>query len=169
MRNSFGKLTNSWTTWETFYIFYNILYIHIHNICLVVVTGTWMDFPKQIGDDDLMIQSNWTHGILNDSPWKVGNSHHPNWLIFLRGIETTNQMLFLFLATDVILPTWSLRAIIRCSFRISSPGVAFMTAKHGSVLHCKIEPQDTILLKGKLESLISVPFRISSKVQVFLD
>ena len=91
--------------------------------------------------DDPILLEPWNFEWLSIKSWEF---HHPNWLSYfsdgLKGVV-------LFLATDVILPTWSLRAIIRCSFRISSPGVAFMTAKHGSVLHCKIEPQETILLK----------------------
>ena len=38
-----------------------------------------------------LVGGDWNLGILNDFPFSWEYCNHPNWLIFFRGVETTNQ------------------------------------------------------------------------------
>ena len=59
---------------------------------------------RDMGDLGLKMRSGWWFGTFFVFPY-IGNNH-PNWLIFFRGVQTTNQMRYMGVSSNGGTPKW---------------------------------------------------------------
>ena len=64
-----------------------------------IVEKNWM-----ISDSKTSFLTGWWFGTFFIFPY-IGNNH-PNWLIFFRGVQTTNQLIFGLVPHSCTIPTW---------------------------------------------------------------